>query len=412
MERRVLVVGGGVAGLAASKTLAENGLPVLLIEKEPYIGGWAASYCCKAVEDECSRCGVCLAGKWIEEAVSDPMIEISTGSQLISLEGELGRFRAKIRRAPAYIDLDRCIGCGTCFEVCPAEPKAIKLAPDPSTAPYHLDINACLHFKEGCDRCAQACPTGAIRFDGEPEDEEIEADAVIIATGFEPFDAGKVERLGYGRYDAVLTGLDLERLFRERGPEALSTISDGRDPQRIAFVQCVGSRDKTRGYCSQVCCKYAVRFAAMIKSRNPSAEVKIFYIDLQSSGKGFAEFYEEHRDEIGFVRGVPVEVGEAASGALEVRFEDISTGRVKREPFDLVVLSVGMVPRRESWELALKLGINLNEHGFFEATDANETNVKGVFVAGACEGPKDIPDSITHGMAAAEKVMEVLRRCE
>ena len=236
---------------------------------------------------------------------------------------------------------------------------------------------------------------------------------IIVATGFEAFNAREIGSLGYGRYPNVLTGLDLERIFNREG--SVKLLSNGKEPQNIAFIQCVGSRDESHGYCSQVCCKYAIRFGQLIKYQNPDAKVTIFYIDLQTAGKGFAEFYEECRRKIRFIRGVPVEVLETSSGDLEVRFENISEGKVGRELFDLVILSVGIIPRKDSWDLAKILGINLGDYGFFDTKEpfsSVETNVEGIFLAGTCQGPKDIPDSIAHGTSAAERAAEVLERCK
>jgi heterodisulfide reductase subunit A len=264
-----------------------------------------------------------------------------------------------------------------------------------------------------CNLCRDVCPTNAIDFNLEPEKKELGVGAIIVATGFEVFDAREMGCLGYGRYPNVLTGLDLERIFNRDG--YLKLPSNGKDPKKVAFVQCIGSRNESHSYCSQVCCKYAIRFARLIKYQDPNAEVTIFYIDLQTAGKGFAEFYEECQKNIRFVRGLPVEVLETSSGELEVRFENISEGTVKRETFDVVALSVGISPKKDSWDLARTLGINLGEYGFFDAKEplnSNETNVEGIFLAGTCQGPRDIPDSIAHGMAAAQSAMGVLERCK
>jgi heterodisulfide reductase subunit A len=233
--------------------------------------------------------------------------------------------------------------------------------------------------------------------------------AVIVATGFNVFDARVKGSLGYGRYPNVLTGLDLEHVFTREG--YLRPPTNGKEPKNIAFVQCVGSRETRHGYCSQVCCKYAMKLAGLIKHQNHDTRVTIFYIDLQTAGKGFAQFYEEYKEGVRFVRGVPVEILQTVSGELEVKFEDISQGKVCRDTFDLVVLSVGISPGKSTWDLARILGINLADDGFFDKKDLlspNETNVDGIFVAGACQGPKDIPDSISHGIAAASKAMQVL----
>ena len=412
-NNHVLVIGAGISGIASALELANGGLSVYLIEREATVGGYAASFCCKAT-DVCSNCSVCVVPQKIKEAVIHPQISLLTNSTVQKVSGEVGNFRVEITQKPQYISLERCIACGMCTEVCPTEPKAIYL-PSAEAIPfsYILDERLCLRFKgEDCNLCQESCPTNAIDFKRKSKRQELSVGTIIVATGFEVFDAREIGSLGYSRYPNVLTGLDLERVFNREG--SLKLPSNGKEPQNIAFIQCVGSRNEEHCYCSQVCCKYAMRFARLIKYQNPNAEVAIFYIDLQTAGKGFAEFYEECKESIRFIRGVPVEILEAHPGELEVKFENILEGKVNRETFDLVVLSVGMVPRKDSWDLARILGINLGDEGFFDTKPLNsiETNVEGVFLAGTCQGPKDIPDSIAHGMAAAKRAMEVLVRCK
>ena len=409
-NKNVLVVGSGISGVASALELASAGVSVYLVEKEGVAGGHSASFCCKAT-DICAKCSACVVYDKIKEAVTHPQIKLLTNSTIKNLSGELGNFHIEIVQQPRYVDEERCIACGLCTEVCPADPKAI-YPPSAEAAPfsYILDEGLCLRFKgEKCDLCQTSCPTRAIEFDLKPKEQELRADAVIVATGFHVFDARLKGSLGYGRYPNVLTGLDLEQVFAREGYVRLPI--NGKEPKNIAFIQCVGSRDTGHGYCSQVCCKYAMKLAGLIKYQSPDTQVTIFYIDLQTAGKGFAQFYEDYKKSIRFVRGVPVEILETASGELELRFEDISQGKVCRDTFDLVVLSVGISPGKDCWDLARILGINLSDDGFFAEKDclsSNETNVDGIFVAGTCQGPKDIPDSIAHGIAAASKAMQVL----
>jgi len=382
-DKQCLVVGGGIAGITSALELANSGLEVYLIEREAAIGGWAASFCCKATE-VCTKCSVCLVPQKLNEVASHPRISILTNSTVAEITGEIGNFQVEVLQKPQYISPERCIACGMCAEVCPTEPKAI-LSPLTEAVPYSysLDETRCLRLNgKSCNLCRERCPADAIDFRRKPQRRELSVGTIILATGFEVFDAREIGSLGYSRYPNVLTGLDLERMFNREG--ALKLPSNGKEPQKIAFIQCVGSRNENHCYCSQVCCKYATRFARLIKYQNPDAEVTIFYIDLQTAGKGFAEFYEECKESIRFIPGVPVEVSEAHSGELEVKFENILEGKVNREAFDLVVLSVGMVPRKDSWDLAKVLGINLAEYGFFDTKpfDSIETNVEGVFVTG------------------------------
>ena len=410
-NNHALVIGAGISGIASALELANGGLSVYLIEKEATIGGYAASFCCKAT-DVCTKCSVCLVPEKINEVVSHPRISILVNSIVTGISGENGNFRVEVFQKSQYISPERCIACGICAEVCPTEPKAI-LSPLAEAVPYSYSLNEtqCLRLKgEDCNLCRERCPTNAIDFKSKPKRQELSVGTIIVATGFEVFDARETGSLGYSRYPNVLTGLDLERIFNREG--SLKLPSNGKEPQKIAFVQCVGSRNESHCYCSQVCCKYAMRFARLIKYQNPNAEVTIFYIDLQTAGKGFDKFYEECKESIRFVRGVPVEILEAPSGELEMKFENILEGKGNREVFDLVVLSVGMVPMKDSRDLARILGINIGDEGFFDAKpfDSTETNVEGVFLAGTCQGPKDICDSIAHGMTAAKRATEVLTR--
>ena len=409
-NRNVLVVGSGISGVASALELASAGISVYLIEREVVVGGHSASFCCKAT-DICAKCSACVVYDKIKEAVTHPQIRLLTNSTIKKLSGELGDFHVEIIQRPRYVNEERCIACGLCTDVCPADPKAI-YPPFAEAAPfsYVFDEGLCLRSKgERCDLCQKRCPTGAIEFELKPKEQELAVGAVIVATGFDVFDAREKGSLGYGRYHNVLTGLDLEQIFTREGYLRLPT--NGKEPKSIAFVQCVGSRDRSHGYCSQVCCKYAMKLAGLIKYQSPDTQVTIFYIDLQTTGKGFAQFYEEYKESIRFVRGVPVEIVQTVSGELEVKFEDISQGKVCRDTFDLVVLSVGISPGRNTWDLAKVLGINLADDGFFDTKgplSSSETNVDGIFVAGTCQGPRDIPDSIAHGTAAASKAIQVL----
>jgi len=405
LEASSLVIGGGVAGMAAAVSLADSGVQVHLVEREPFIGGRVSLFSCKAT-DRCATCGVCLLPPMLSKTGTSRQLSLLTRSTLVGLTRRNGGFRAELLRRPRYVDPDRCTSCGVCLGVCPTG--AIQ-KPFGEMAPsaYFIDEGKCLHFKgEGCVLCQERCPARAVAFDNGSK-LELDVGAIIVATGFEPFEAGEKGSLGYGRYPKVLTGPDLESMFRREG--ALK-LPGGKQPKDIAFIQCVGSRDESRGsgYCSQVCCKYAIRFARLIKHQDPEAKVTIFYIDLQTAGKGFAEFFEECQGVIRFARGVPVEVNEAPGDRLRVRVEDFAQGRQLEEVFDLVVLSTGITPRKDSWGLAKVLGINLDEYGFFESRDGIETNVEGVFLAGTCQGPRDIPGSIAHGLAAAERAVPFL----
>jgi len=240
--------------------------------------------------------------------------------------------------------------------------------------------------------------------------EDVSLNAVIVATGFAPFDARHKPQFGYKECADVLTGLDLEEQIRATGSVQRS---DGRRPRTIAFIQCVGSRDAHIGnnYCSGVCCKYALRMASLLQSRIPDLEVTVFYMDIQIGGKGFYEFYQGCRKRMRFTRAIPTKVAGNGSGTLEVRYEDVERGHLAEETFDMVVLSVGMVPAPDTTDLAQALGVSVNRDGFFSAPDpleANQTDVEGIFLAGSCHGPKDIEGSIAHAQAAAMRTISFL----
>ena len=301
---------------------------------------------CCKATEVCRHCGACIVADKIERLRSNGNISVLTGTELRRLDGGGRDFQAHLVR----------------------------------------------------------CDTG--------EDLSLDVNAVIVATGFAPFDARNKPQFGYKQCADVVTGLDLEEQIRATGSVL---CSDSRTPRTIAFIQCVGSRDVHIGnnYCSTVCCKYALRMAALLQSRIPDIAVTIFYMDMQVGGKGFHRFYESCREEMRFVRTIPVGVAANGSGTLEVRYEDVERGHLTKEPFDMVVLSVGMVPAPDTSDLAQVLGVSVNRDGFFSAPDpfeANQSDIEGVFLAGACHAPKDIEGSIAHAQAAAMRTISFLEK--
>jgi len=412
-EKGVLVIGGGIAGITSALELARHGQQVFLVEREPSIGGHAASFCCKATE-KCNKCSVCVLPEKMREVHTHPQISLWTTSEVREINGEAGDFRVKIARQPRFVDPDLCTACGLCGEACPIEsPKAIHLT-FAGAIPFSfvVDRDRCLRFQgKECRICQDKCPARAINFDQTSQKMDLEVGAIVVATGFDVFDARGKALFGYGKYPNIMTGLDLEERFLHECSILLP--SNGKPPQDVAFIQCVGSRDEHigNGYCSKVCCKYAMRFSRLLQYQNPETKITIFNMDLQTAGKGFADFYEQCKGTIRFVQGIPEEISTISEDRLRVRFEDPSQGKISEENYDLVVLAVGITPRRDARNQAKILGINLGDFGFFDALnplDNTRTNIEGIFLAGCCQGPKDIPETIAHSTQAALTVIRSL----
>ncbi|MBW2018676.1 MAG: FAD-dependent oxidoreductase [Deltaproteobacteria bacterium] len=408
--KKVLVIGGGIAGLTAAWELARLDLDVKLIEKSSFLGGHAIQFCCKAA-DECQKCGACLVEKRLLEVIEEPRIKVYLKSEIEKMNRN-SRFSYTLSQRSLYIDSQRCTNCGLCFEKCPADGAVIRGYSKNNVPLYAIDETHCLHFKDGsCRLCEDLCPEKAINLDPEPDRVSGEADAIVVASGFQTFDPVNRPRYGYGINKNLITALDLERMLREKG-EVLRP-SDDKVPERIAFIQCVGSRDHKlqHGFCSQVCCGYAMRMAEAIHYRHPGAEVTIFYMDIQNCGKNFSKFYERCKDHIRFVRFMPGDIFQGEQDQLILCYGDEKDGHSVREPFDLVVLSVGIMPGPSNASLADMLKLDLDEHGFFafaDPLDSTSTSQQGVFLAGTAQGPKDIADTMAQAGQAAQRVAHYL----
>ena len=425
-ERSVLVIGGGVSGIQASLDLADRGFKVYLVEKSPSIGGRMAQLDKTFPTMDCSMC--ILAPKMIE-CGHHPNIELLSYSEVEEVRGSAGDFTVTVVRKPRYVDEDKCTGCGVCAQHCPVEVpnefdeklgirKAIYM-PFPQAVPrvMVIDRENCLE----CGLCEKVCGTGAVNFDQQSEKIELNVSAIIVAIGFDLFDPSEIPPYGYGRFRNVITSLELERLLCASGPTGGHLIrpSDGKIPRKIAFIQCVGSRDRRLGnaYCSSICCKYAVKDAVLVKEHVPDAKICLFYIDLRAFGRGFQEFVNRAKTEYGvrFIRCSPGEIIEDPDTKdLTVWFEDTATRNIQKLTFDLVVLCPALTPRRDAKKLADILGIETDEYGFIKpynaVTHPVDTTRPGIFASGYCLGPKtgDIPDSIMQGSATAARVMELI----
>jgi heterodisulfide reductase subunit A len=425
-EPAVLVVGGGISGIQASLDLASRGIKVYLVEKSPSIGGRMAQLDKTFPTLDCSIC--ILAPKMIE-CSHHSNINLLTYSEVKEVSGSAGNFIVKVLKKPRYVDEKKCTGCGVCTEHCPVEisnefdeklgmRKAVYM-PFPQAVPrvVTVDKDNCLE----CGLCESMCQAEAVDLAQKPEEVNLKVGAIVVAVGFDLFDPSEIPAYGYGRYKNVITALELERLLCASGPTGghLVRLSDGRIPKKIAFVQCVGSRDIRFGntYCSSICCKYAAKDAVLVKEHHPDAHVCLFYIDLRAFGRGFQEFINRAKSEFGikFIRASPGEIMEdPVTKNLNIWYEDTVAGRIDNLAFDLVVLCPALVPRTDAQKLAKVLGIGVDKYGFFKASDnitgPVDTTVPGIFACGYCLGPKtgDIPDSIMQGSATAARVAEVL----
>ena len=424
VSRDVLVIGGGVAGIAAALDLADAGLHVFLVERRPTIGGYMALLTDVFPTNDCS---ICVLGPKMSEVYNHPGITLMTYSEVLGVEGSVGNFTVTGVRRARYVDEKLCKGCiNECASVCPVDVpseydfgigkrKAIYV-PYPQAVPLAacIDPQACI----GCARCEQACPAQAVKLDQEPQDFKINVGAIIVATGWQPFDASRKEEYGFGRYRDVITTLQLERMLNASGPTKGEVVSPstGNIASSIAFLQCVGSRDATVGncYCSRVCCMASLKNAQLVKEKYPETEVTIYYIDIRACGEGYEEFYiRAQKLGINFVRSRVSRI-EEVDGQIFLIFEDTQSAEVRRVRHDLAVLSVGLEPDSRADVVGNLLGLSRRPDRFFEIAHPKmrpvEAHIDGVFIAGCASGPKEIPISIAQGSAAAAKAVKLLHK--
>ena len=404
IHRNVLVIGGGIAGLSCARELARIGLTSLVIEKAPFVGGHVASFSCKAT-DQCQRCGACLLEEVLEEVDRSPSVTTMVRAEVVQVYRSGPVFEAVVSRRPPRIRPELCSDCGKCIAGCPA-PGALVRSP----LDYQPVINedACRFYAgESCGICAQNCPEGAIKLEGDPEDVAVNADAVVLASGYQAFDPNEKPRLSYGRVPGVITALELDSMLRTDNFTPLG--ADG-VIRSAAFIQCVGSRDVRlgRNYCSTVCCGYALRMARLLRHRFPGVEASMFYMDIQTFDRDFEQRLQAAAEEVKLIRAIPAEIRRGEDDRPQLVFQSTDTERLV-ESYDLVVLSIGISPSKSSGLLAELFGLHANEDGFLGRRGEDiAAKAEGVFLAGTIQGPGSIEHSVSQSIQAASETASYL----
>jgi len=444
VQQSVLVIGGGVAGTEAAKRLGDLGLEVFLVEKTSFIGGKALQLGSVFPTDDCGQC-ISPCGNELHRrcfyrspVAYHPYIHLLTNTTLKKLDGHIGKYKAHLEVQPRYITPELCVACDKCTEVCPIEVsnqfnlgldkrKAAYLLSDqalPRT--YTIDMGACIK----CGKCVDICPTSAINLEMKSKEVDVDVGAVLVATGFEQFDATGM--YGYGEYPDVINQLELARMLDKSGPtqgrvirpsdgktpkriamiQCVGSRSDGKTPKRIAMIQCVGSRDlKTNEYCSKICCAVAMKHAVDIAENIENTGIAIIHKDIRLTGKYYEDYYYRAQDlGVNLLRGDVDLITQKGDGSLSI---DVSTpSETQSMNVDLVVLSTGMVPSKGTEQLSKILGISLSQDNFFAERGPKleplDTSVEGIYICGTCHGPKDIQESITQALGASSRIASLL----
>ena len=419
-----MVIGGGIAGINAALDMANMGYKVYLVEKDESIGGHMAQLDKTFPTLDCS---ICIEGPKMVEAARNPNIEVIAYADIINVDGFIGNFKVRIRKNPRYVIAKNCTGCGECADVCPVEypndwemnlgtRRAISV-PFPQAVPliYSINKDHCID----CFKCVEVCGgRSAIDLEQKPEEIEIEVGTITVATGFDIYEPNDDDRWGYGKFPNVVTALEAERLINAAGPTGGEVIraSDGGHPKSIAFIQCVGSRDVRKyEYCTGFCCMYSIKEAILIKEHEPDTEIYILYMDMRTNFKGFEEFYRRARElGITFVRGKPLRVLENKNNDLIIQMEDTILGESIEIETEMVILSTAGIPKAGTDDLARILHVTRGTDGFFLESHPKlkpiDAPVDGIFYAGACQGLKDIPYSVSQGSGAAGRAATILSK--
>lgn len=410
-NKHAAVIGAGVAGLTAADELGRLGIKVSVYEMTPFLGGHAIQLNCKAT-DTCVKCGACVAEEKLLRALQNPNVTIHAGTQIQALSAH-SPYLIEYRVRSPLVNADQCDGCGLCFQKCPV-PGAILKGRAPRVGPYvAIRRDLCRYFSDqACSLCRDACPRGAIQLSSTALTGTQQADAILVATGFAPFNP--VDKpYGYGKFPNVITSLDAERILREHG--VMRRPSDTETAHRIAFVQCVGSRDARLGHlwCSKICCGSSLRMARLIQSRQAEAHITFFYIDAQTFGKDFQRFYAQACDNIEMIRAIPGDIFRTDRDELEVVYFDPVSKKPVEARFDLVVLSVGLLPSSGNRPMAEALNWSLDANGFIPSHNSSSNPVpQGVFSAGAARGPMSIAESVGSAEKTVYEIVRYLGGCD
>jgi heterodisulfide reductase subunit A len=427
VTRRVLVVGGGIAGIQASLDLANAGFDVVLVEKQATIGGHMIQLSETFPTLDCSQC--ILSPKMVELS-RHPRIALMTSSEVEEISGHVGNFRARVRRRPTYVDPDKCKICDDCAQVCPVvvpneyerglSGRRAIFMPYAQAIPasYTLDEGSCLGLNPVvCGKCKDACEAGAIDYDMKPQTAVEEVGAVVVATGFDLYGQDRLGEYGLGEIEDVVDGLQFERMCSASGPTKGKILrpSDHREPKEVVFIQCVGSRDPARhcAYCSKICCMYTAKHARLYKHHVPDGRAYVFYIDIRSGGKGYEEFVQRvmEDDEAMYLRGRVSRLFQDGD-KIRVFGTDTLSGQNVEIAADLVVLALAMQPSAGTAAIAKTLKIGRDKDGFLAEAHPKlrpvESVTAGIFLAGAAQGPKDIPETVSQASAAAAKAIALL----
>ncbi len=430
--KRALVIGGGIGGIQPALDIADAGFEVDIVEKQPTIGGKMTQLDKTFPTLDCAAC--ILTPKMVECAQNEN-INIYSYSEVDTVSGFVGNFSVKIKKKARYVDETKCTGCGICTEKCPQKkvPNEFNMGMDNRRAVYipfaqavpkvaTIDANYCTMMKTGkCGVCSKVCTAGAIDYTQKDEIVERQYGAIVVATGFNPINVEKYDEYAYSQSKDVITSLEFERLTNAAGPTSgkLLRPSDGKHPHTIVFVQCVGSRctaDKGKSYCSKICCMYTAKHAMLTREKYPDTDVYVFYIDVRTPGKNFDEFYRRAAEEYGvhYIKGMVGKVAPRADGTLDVQASDLIMNEQLHINADLVVLAAAIEPDKSARPLATKLTASMDTNDFF--TEAHpklrpvESPTAGIFLSGACQGPKDIPETVSQAGAAAAKVIGLLAK--